>query len=179
MYTQQQRSSNFDWGAFFSGVIFLLVGFFMLRHQGVALRSLVLIFGIGSIIQGIVWLATYFSFKDLFRLSFVTLISGIIDIVVGFLFLFYGEFGALTIAVLFSIWFLTDSIIGLVFSFHLRDINTPMFILSLVLDVLSLLVALMMLMNPVVSAMTLVVLVAVYLLIFGVNNILVAFAHRL
>ena len=54
-----------------------------------------------------------------------------------------------------------------------------MFILSLVLDVLSLLVALMMLMNPVVSEMTLVVLVAVYLLIFGGNNILVAFAHRL
>lgn len=178
MYTQQ-RQSRFDWGQFISGVIFLLVGFFMMRHQGVALRSLVLVFGIGSIIQGIVWLASYSSFRDLFRASWVTLISGIVDLVVGLLFLFYGDFGALTIAILFSIWFLTDSVIGLVFSFHLRDISAPLFLISLVLNIFSLIVALLMLMNPVVSAMTLVLLVAIYLIIYGVNNVIVSFAHRL
>lgn len=179
MFTpSRQETPRFEWGSFVSGIIFILAGIFMIRHQDVALRSLVLVFGIISIIQGLVWLAAFDGLRGWYRMSWLALIPGIIDFLIGFLFLFRENFGAISLAVIFAIWFLTDSIIGIVFAWHLKDYQFTWFIVMLIFNILSLFVAIMMLMNPVVSAVTLIMLVAFYFIIYGVGNILQAIAHH-
>ena len=57
---------GFDWGAFISGVIMVIAAFLLIRHPGKGLQAFVLIFGILSILQGLVWLAGYSVFVNSF-----------------------------------------------------------------------------------------------------------------
>lgn len=86
--------------------------------------------------------------------------------------------GSLTIAYLFAIWFFVDSVVGIVFSWHLRDFSTGYFIFNLILNILSLIIAICLIFNPVLAALSLIWLVAFWLLVFGINEIVVAFMHH-
>jgi uncharacterized membrane protein HdeD (DUF308 family) len=169
---------EFDWGAFISGVLLVLVAFLLLRHPEKGLHAFVLLFGLLSIVQGFVWLAAYARFRDFFDRTWVTIISGVLDIIVGILFLASYDIGGLTIAYLFAIWFLVDSIVGIAFSWHLRDFSNGYFIFNLIMNILSLLIAIFLILNPVIAALSLIYLVAFWLLVFGINEIVIAWMHR-
>ena len=49
---------------------------------------------------------------------------------------------------------------------------------NLILNILSLIIAFFLIINPVIAALSLVWLVAFWLLVFGINEIVVAFMHR-
>lgn len=178
IFSSSRDNRGFDWGAFIAGVLMVVVAFLLLRHPAKGLHAFVLIFGILSILQGLVWLAGYSRFRAFFARSWVALISGILDIIVGILFLCSYDIGGLTIAYLFAIWFFVDSAVGIAFSWHLRDFSTEYFIFNLVLNILSLVIAIFLIFNPLFAALSLVWLVAFWLLVFGINEIVVAFMHR-
>lgn len=177
-FSNSERPRGFEWGAFLAGVLLVIASFILLRYPGRGLMAFVFLFGILSIMQGIIWIYTYSKFRDFFARSWVTLISGILDIIVGIIFLFAHEIGGITIAILFAVWFFVDSVVGIVFSWHLRDYSTGYFILSLILNIISLLIAIALMFNPVLAAVTLVYLVAFWLMVFGFNEIFNAFMHR-
>lgn len=177
-FTNSRDRGGFDWGAFIAGILMIVVSFLLMRHPGKGLHAFVLIFGIVSILQGLVWLATYSRFREFFSRSWVTLISGILDIVIGILFLCSYDIGGLTIAYLFAIWFFVDSIVGIIFSWHLKGISNGYFIFSLIMNILSLIIAFFLILNPVIAALSLIWLVAFWLLVFGINEIVVAWMHR-
>lgn len=177
-FSSSDRPRGFDWGALLGGVLLVIASFILLRYPGRGLTAFVFLFGILSIMQGIIWIYTYSKFRDFFSRSWVTLISGILDIIVGIIFLFSHEIGGITIAILFAVWFFVDSVVGIIFSWHLRDYSTGYFILNLILNIISLLIAIALIFNPVLAAVTLVYLVAFWLMVFGFNEIFVAFMHR-
>lgn len=126
-----------------------------------------------SIMQGIVWLSAYSRFHHLFGPSWSTMISAIVYIVIGISFLF----GALSLAIMVGIWFVADAIVGVVFSWHLRDFSTGSFVFNPVLNILCLILAVLILLNPVVTVFSLSYLLAFTLIIFGINEIVLAFAR--
>jgi uncharacterized membrane protein HdeD (DUF308 family) len=175
---QNRMPRGFDWGLLVAGVLSAVVGIYVLRYPGKGLRFLVIAFALLSIMQGIVWLSAYSRFHNFFGPSWSTLISAIVDIVIGILFLFYQQVGALSLAIMVGIWFVADAIVGIVFSWHLRDFSTGSFVFNLVLNILCLILAVMILLNPVVTAFSLSYLLAFTLIIFGINEIVLAFARR-
>lgn len=177
-FSSSDRPRGFDWGALLGGILLVIVSFILLRYPGRGLEAFVFLFGILSIMQGILWIYMYSKFRDFFSRSWVTLISGVLDIIVGVLFLFSQEIGGITVAVLFAVWFFVDSVVGIVFSWHLRAYSTGYFILSLILNIISLFIAFALMFNPILSAITLVYLVSFWLMFFGLNEIFVAFMHR-
>lgn len=177
-FSTSRRNRGFDWGAFIAGVLMVVVAFLLLRHPEKGLHAFVLIFGIVSIVQGVVWLAAYSRFRDFFTRSWMTIVSGVLDIIIGILFLCSYDIGALTIAYLFAVWFLIDSVVGIAFSWHLKDISTGYFVFNLILNILSLVIAIFLIFNPVLAVISLIWLVAFWLLVFGINEIIVAWMHR-
>lgn len=177
-FSNSRDRGGFDWGAFVAGVIMVIISFLLMRHPGKGLDAFVLIFAIVSILQGVMWIAAYARFRHFFARSWVTLISGIFDILIGILFLCSYEFGGLTLAYLFAFWFLIDSIVGIAFSWHLKDISTGYFIFNLIMNILSLIIAIFLIMSPVIAALSMVWLVAFWLLVFGINEIITAWMHR-
>ncbi|MBA1393465.1 hypothetical protein EQ500_06230, partial [Lactobacillus sp. XV13L] len=164
--------------AFISGVLMIVAGLFLIRHPGTALHAFVLLFAILSIVQGFVWLAIYSRFRYLIPNSWLSIVSGVLDILIGIMFLYSYDAGGLTIAYLFAFWFLFDSISGIIFSWHLRNVSSIYSWMNIILNVLGLLIAVSLMFNPALSALTLIWLVSFWLLIFGLNEIVAAFVNR-
>jgi len=170
---------GFDWTEFMTGVIFLIAAYFVATQPRTALLSLVFLFAIVAIISGITTIGGYQKLRREtgLRANFA-IVFAVIDIIVGLLFLFHAPTGIVVLGYIFAFWFLIDSIERLVVASHLRVFGTGYFWVSVVLDIISLILAVMLLFNPMVAAFSFNVLVSFYFAVFGINAILIAFARR-
>jgi len=175
----QQRRFGFDWTEFLTGIAFLVAAVVMLRNPGATLVTLTFIFAVVAIVRGVTTLAAYSKLRDVIGgRAGITLVSGVLDIILGILFLFNIPAGALTITYLFAFWFIMDSVVGIVSASHLRAAGTGWFIFDLIFQILGLIVGILLLMNPVVSAVGLVTLLAMAFIVFGITALVVAFGRR-
>lgn len=175
----RQTRFGFDWGEFITGLALLVASVVMLRHPGATMLTFSFIFAIIAIIRGVATLAAFSKLRELTgNLSWVSVVAGVLDILIGLMFLFNLPAGVITMAYLFAAWFLIDAVANLVNAGHLRQAGTGWVILNIVLDVFSVLVGILLLMQPVVAAVGLVTLLAMFFFIFGVNAIVLAFARR-
>ncbi|WEV71389.1 DUF308 domain-containing protein [Lactobacillus sp. ESL0785] len=177
-FSNYNEHHGFDWAALLAGVLMIVAGLFLLRHPGKALHAFVLLFAILSIVQGFVWLAFYSHFHYFISFSWLSIFSGVLDILIGIMFLYSYDAGGLTIAYLFAFWFLFDSISGISVSWHMRKVSRFYFWFTLILNIFGLLISLSLMFNPALSALTLIWLISFWLLIFGINEIVAAFARR-
>ena len=174
-----RKSFGFDWGQFITGILFLIAAFVVMRYPLATLKTVTFIFAVVAIIRGIAILAGYSTLRQLTgKLAWVSLLMGIFDLVIGVIFLVNSNFGVATITMMFAIWFLGDSVGSLFYVGHLRIAGTGWFVLYLVLDILAVIVSLMLFMQPVVAAITLVTLLSMFFVLFGIECIVLAFARR-
>ncbi|MDN6222077.1 MAG: DUF308 domain-containing protein [Lacticaseibacillus paracasei] len=174
-----RKSFGFDWGQFITGILFLIAAFVVMRYPLATLKTVTFIFAVVAIIRGIAILAGYSTLRQLNgNLAWVSLLMGIFDLVIGVIFLVNSNFGVATITMMFAIWFLVDSVGSLFNVGHLRIAGTGWFVLYLVLDILAVIVSLMLFMQPVVAAITLVTLLSMFFVLFGIECIVLAFARR-
>ncbi|KRL86316.1 HdeD family acid-resistance protein [Lacticaseibacillus pantheris] len=173
-----RRAWGFDWGELLTGVLFIVAGVFFIRHPQIGLVTLTLLFASIAIIRGITILAGFTHLREFNpRLSWLSLLSGVIDLVLGVLFLFNVPAGIAGLTALFAAWFLIDSVTNLLNVGHLRGFGMGWMLVSIILDVLTLFFALLLFMQPVLAAVSLASIVSIYLIIFGINAIVVAFAR--
>ena len=174
-----RKSFGFDWGQFITGILFLIAAFVVMRYPLATLKTVTFIFAVVAIIRGVAILAGYSTLRQLTgKLAWVSLLMGIFDLVIGVIFLVNSNFGVATITMMFAIWFLVDSVGSLFNVGHLRIAGTGWFVLYLVLDILAVIVSLMLFMQPVVAAFTLVTLLSMFFVLFGIECIVLAFARR-
>ncbi|MBU5323968.1 HdeD family acid-resistance protein [Lacticaseibacillus paracasei] len=174
-----RKSFGFDWGQFITGILFLIAAFVVMRYPLATLKTVTFIFAVVAIIRGIAILAGYSTLRQLTgKLAWVSLLMGIFDLVIGVIFLVNSNFGVATITMMFAIWFLVDSVGSLFNVGHLRIAGTGWFVLYLVLDILAVIVSLMLFMQPVVAAITLVTSLSMFFVLFGIECIVLAFARR-
>ena len=174
-----RKRFGFDWGQFITGILFLIAAFVVMRYPLATLKTVTFIFAVVAIIRGVAILAGYSTLRQLTgKLAWVSLLMGIFDLVIGVIFLVNSNFGVATITMMFAIWFLVDSVGSLFNVGHLRIAGTGWFVLYLVLDILAVIVSLMLFMQPVVAAITLVTLLSMFFVLFGIECIVLAFARR-
>ncbi|MFD1483959.1 HdeD family acid-resistance protein [Lacticaseibacillus baoqingensis] len=170
---------GFDWGEFITGIALLIAAVVMLRHPGATMLTLSFIFAIIAIIRGIATLAAFSKLHELTGVrAWVSLVAGIIDLLVGVLFLFDLESGVMALAYFFATWFLIDSIANLLNASHLRDAGLPWLILNILFDLLAILISLLLFMQPVLSAVGIVTILAMFVAVWGVNALVLAFGRR-
>lgn len=178
MYYSRDRW-GFDWREFLTGVLFLVAGTFVFLHPDAGLVTMALLFAVVAMMHGITTIAGFVHLRQyLPRAAWVVLPAGILDLVLGLLFLFNLPTGIVGMTLLFSIWFIIESVANLVTVAHLRQLGMGWFILSIILNSLSLVFAILMFMQPVVAAVSFAALLGVYLFLFGLNAIVVAIARQ-
>jgi len=170
---------GFDWTEFMTGVIFLIAAYLVVQRPKAALLSLVILFAIAAIISGITTIGGYTKLRREtgLRANFA-MVFAIIDILVGLLFLFHAPTGVLILGYVFAFWFLIDSIERLTVVSHLRVFGMGYFVFSLILDIISLALGILLVINPMIAVVSINVLVSFYFAVFGINAILIAFARR-
>jgi len=155
------------------GVIFLFAAFISFTNPESTLETFVILFGIAAIMKGIGSIVGYFKIKQLTGIgSVLALVSGILDILIGIMFITNLVSGVLTIAIVFALWILLDSITGLSNVGFLKDISTNLYWVYLLLNILSLIMGILMLLNPVFAALTISLMVGIYFLVFGIQFII-------
>lgn len=161
---------------FILGLILLLTGIISFLNPMKSLVAIVLIFAISAIFEGIIQLA----FRR--RLNEYTghkansiLVLGILDILIGVFLLFNMSFGVLALPYIFAIWFIIDSIGELIIADVFKVVSRRYYWFKVVMNVLGLILGIMMLFNPIVSALTISFLVGLYFLTSGIDFIVTSF----
>ena len=112
----------------------------------------------------------------------LSLISGILSVMCGIMLLANPNVGKWALIILLPVWFIAHCISGLTRVNFIRLVgNSFYYYFSLILNILGLVLGFIMLFSPAMSFLTIRVIsymVAVYLILFGIESIIAAFARR-
>lgn len=178
MFNLNRTRWGFDWGEFILGILFIVAAVGLLRSPKIGLTGLAIIFAVLALLSGLTTIAGYKKLRDVtgIRANFAVVL-GVLDILIAVVFFFDMDSAIVTLGYLFALWFIFDSIERLLVASHLRDFGGLWFWLSVVLDVISLVIGIMLFVHPVAAALSLNVLIAFFFVIFGVNAIWIAIAR--
>ena len=171
-----EEKRNFNWGYLIVGILFMVVAFMSLSYPEGNLLAIVMYFGIGAIIKGCFEL---FNRKKINRLageeSNLPILLGILDVLIGLLLLFNIGASLAMLPYFFAAWFLVDSIYDLFFAKLYKKVSKAMYCFTIISNILGIILGVMLLFNPITSALTLAFLVGAYFMVTGVTYIVAAF----
>lgn len=172
-YRQEKR---FDWFSLVVGILFVLAGLASFMHPDKTLRFLAILIGIAFILRGIyeLWFRQLID-RALNEKSGWIIFGAILDIILGIIVLVYPGWGVLYIAILFAVWFILDSIVGIKAAGFFREFHRGYATWLIVLGVISVILGVILLFSPLLSAMTIVWLISTMLIVFGIIHIIQAF----
>lgn len=169
---------RFDWFSLIIGILWIVLGVAVINSPSTAISVIAVFVGIGALAKGIytLWLRKAIQMltgND----SHMTLmiVSSVIDIILGMVFLFRLHLGFGIIAYLFAFWFIFDSILQLIIDHFFKALNRSYFDLLIVLNIITLILGITLLFNPMLSIYTLIGVVAFYLFLIGIAKIIQAF----
>ena len=151
------------------GIIMVAGGIYTWFHPLAALAALALILGIIFIVVGAGYLAAYFGGSR----SGWYLAVGLLDIFVGIILVSYLRQTILALPFMFAFWCLFTGVIQIAAAIQLK--NSPMaklWLWPLVAGIIGIIVGFWILFDPLAGAVTLTILLGVYLLVNGIATIL-------
>lgn len=169
----------FRWLKLVSGILFLLVGFSMFSTPAENLVALSLILCVTPIVNGILAIIGYFSTSKIYR-STLQIVYGILTILLGIWLLSSGGVIAVItmLPFIFALWVIVSSVITAVESIELKQWGVKDWVVSLILGIIGFLLGLAMIFDPIRSAITLSLSLAIMLVYRGIVDIVMFFAIR-
>lgn len=173
------KRSKFGWLDCILGLLLVALGVLTLIRPGTTLTGLVVIYSVVAIITGVVDIVFYVKAHNATGFGpSVSLMSGIISILAGLLLLMNPLLGRWIFSLVFAVWFIAHSISRLANHRVIRCVaGKGISVVSVILNILGIVLGVLMLLNPAVSALTLMYLVAVGLVIQGAGSIIEAFSR--
>ena len=137
MYSENKR--NFDVFSLVIGILLIFLGGYSLYRPDTTLAFISIMIGIIAIIKGIyeLWFRRGISFW-LGEKSGWLLAMGILDIILGCIFIFKIAVGASFIAIIFAIWFIFDALTQLATANFFKRLNKGYYWIIVVLSILGL-----------------------------------------
>ena len=155
-----EEKKSVDWFSLITGICFIIVSFIAFKNPYASLASLVIYFGIIAIVKGVGGVLIYKKIKDFTRLNIKLFFwISIIDIILGLILVFNVESAVLIIPYVFSIWFIIDSINDISFGRYLRFVPGGLYHLNIIINIITLILGIMMLYNPLRASFTVVFLI--------------------
>lgn len=166
-----------SWGWLLTlGIIYVIMGFFIIGRPGAATLAIELFIGVVLIIGGLISVGGSFLAGDWKRFLFIFL-SGILYIIVGGLLLKNPIAGALTLTLLLAAFLLVEGFFKIIHAFQLRPLANWVWLL--VSGVASVILGIMIWGGyPETSAFILGLLVGLAFLMNGISMVMVAFALK-
>ena len=167
---------RFDWASLILGIVLVVLGCVSIMHPDKSLHLLCILVGVGLLLLGIyeLWARSKMQEWLGYRSGWL-LGTGILDIVLGIVFLVYQNFGTTVIAVIFALWFIISSANELTIAGFFHQLNVGYYWLLFILVILGLIIGVVLLFSPMLSAITMVWLISFYLIVIGIVKIIQAF----
>ena len=169
-------TKGFDWKDLLIGILYIVAAIALFNRPGAALGVLVIWLGILAIIKGVNNFIRYTKVKKVTGFNAtILIIAGVLDILIGFVLLFNLNSGIVVIGVVFAFWVIVDSIAHILNAGFFKERNKGVYWLSLIFNVLCLVIGISLLFNPIVSALTVPLIIAFYFLLHGIEEVFSAF----
>lgn len=167
---------NFNWSYLIIGVLFILVSLMSFGNPEGSLIAIVMVFGVTALAKGIFELLirnrmrVYIGYK-----SKILALLGVLDILVGVLLIFNIGVSVSLLPYFFAVWFIMDSVGELSVAKVFKLVSKPFYWFTVAANVLGIILGVVLIFNPLISAFTLAFLVGFYFMITGINYIVAAF----
>jgi len=152
-----------------TGILLIGLGIFCLCHPGATILSMALIIGCSVLVSGISTLLLWANTRRVFASSGTFLLSGILQIFLGLLFINNNFIVATVLPLIFSMWIFIEGIVIAIRSFDYKNAGVKTWWVGLIFGVLVTLLGVQALKSPVVVGGTLVsTIVSIALIVIGV-----------
>lgn len=173
-----EEKKKFQWGSFILGLVFIWASLAAFRNPAGDLIAIVVVFGITALVAGIVNLVARSKWKQATgSKSSMLMVMAVIDIIIGLILLFNIGAGVIALPFVFAIWFILDSIQGLLMLDTVKAINKGYYWFSLIINILGIIIGFLLFFDPITSALTLAFLVGFYFLMAGIACFVEAFTR--
>lgn len=152
-------------------VLMLILAIFLIIAPISSAITAIYMFGIFIIIDGIMHIVSYCKAKEEARLMNFEFAEGILSILSGVLILFCAKYLVAVLPILIGTWIIIKSIIKMQISLNIRTDIQSNWILVLVLSIISLILGIYILFNPMFGYITISIM-GIFLAIYEVLNII-------
>ena len=171
-----KKRSGFGWLELIEGILLILLSIYTIVRPDRALTGWIVLYGLIAVIMGVADILLYIRVERFTGFGpIVSLVSGALSVMTGVMLLVYPNAGKWVMSLLFPLWFLAHCISRLAGLRTVRLLtNRFTYWFTLVMNVLGLVLGVMMLARPWVSLLSLEYLVSFYLMLLGVDCIILA-----
>lgn len=171
------NQSSFSWVNLIAGLFLIIASLIAFSDPAGSLFGLTVFLGVIAIIKGIFNIAFRRRFENIIGQKLTTLtVLGVLDIIFGLILLFNIQIGMLTIPLIFAIWFVIDSVFGLMTAKQVKVFGDGYYWFRIIMSIIGIIVGILLVCNPIASALTVAFLVGFYFMLAGIVYITEAFA---
>jgi uncharacterized membrane protein HdeD (DUF308 family) len=165
------------WTLLLRGVIAILFGFAVLVSPGIALTTMIIFFGVFALVDGVFSVVSSLFSIGKYERWWATFLGGLLSIAVGVIALMWPGLTALAALWLIAFWAIVTGILQIVAAVQLRKEMDGEWVLGLS-GVLSLLLGILLAFQPGVGVLSLLWLLGIYAIVFGVLMTVLSFRVR-
>jgi uncharacterized membrane protein HdeD (DUF308 family) len=165
------------WAMVLRGVLAIIFGIMVIAWPGIALQTLVLLFGAYMLVDGVFAIAGALTHRSQYKHWWLALLEGLVGVVVGILTFIYPGITALTLLYLIAIWAIITGVFELMAAIRLREEIDNEWFLALT-GIASLLFGALILLRPGTGVLAVLSLIAGYAIVFGVLMIILGLRLR-
>lgn len=165
------------WVLLLRGLLAILFGILAILSPGITGLALVLLFGAYVFVDGIFSLIAAFRERESNDRWWVLLLEGLAGIAAGVVAFVSPQLAGLALVLLIAAWALITGVFEIVAAIRLRKELEGEW-LMIVSGILSILLAVLVILNPVAGAAAFVMIIGIYAIIFGIVMIMLAFRLR-
>ncbi len=172
------RRKRLGWFQLILGILLVAAGIFTLRKPQTSLVGITCLYGILAVVSGILDIVHYAKEEYHSRFgSSLTLVTGILSLIAGALLLLRPVLGTWVMVWSFPLWFIAHCIFSLGSLDLVRMTAGPVYYyFSLIINIIGLILGVFMILNPWAAWFSLSDLIGCYLLIVGIEGIVMALA---
>ena len=170
------KRSGLLWIELIGGILLLILGIATFVRPEGAITGIVIIYGIFAVLTGIADITFYCRIERHTGIgSAISLITGILSVMAGIMLLAYPRAGEWVLSFLFPIWFIAHCISSLS---HLNMVRMAFgnfyFYFSMILNVIGLILGFILIFDPMVSLLSLSLIIGSYLVLLGIDMIVIS-----
>ncbi|MBF0813491.1 DUF308 domain-containing protein [Staphylococcus saprophyticus] len=168
-----KQSSTIKWSSLIIGVIFLVIGVFIISFPEENLFAITWLIGLLFIINGFLEIFIRQVIKRTAQQSSTMLILlGIFNIIFGLLILFNVVTSTTFIVYLFAIWFIINATFNMFNVTPVEKSNKTFHIISILLNIIAILFGIILLFNPLIAAFIITIFISAVFFIIGISYII-------
>lgn len=174
------RRSDIGWFELIVGIILIILGVVIMRQPVGVLTWIVILCGVLAICSGVGDIVLYVKMERFTGFGpVVSLVTGILSVMAGFMLTAHPEAGNWALAMILPIWIIAHCISRLSHLQYMKmHYGMTYYTISLILNILGLFVGILLIFRPMITILSMGVLVGGFMIIEGVELILVGLDGR-